>query len=107
MQADFYPKVFQEHGLEVIVPSAPHQAEIDAIIFGELVINNFTAAAKRRMLEMIAAYDVDGVILGCTELPLLITPADCPVPVLDTLTLHAEAALDYALGDDTWNVEPI
>jgi len=103
MQADFYPRAFAELGLTVITPSEIEQEEINRIIFDELVIGHFTAQSKTWLLALIEQYaqtaEIDGVILGCTELPLLLKQEDCPTKLFDTLDLHATAALDFALLD--------
>jgi aspartate racemase len=97
MQSLFYEKVCKKYGITVVVPSAQEQDEINAIIFDELVISVFKEESKKRIVDIIRSYQVDGVILGCTELPLLLNE-DIGVPVLDTLELHAEAALSYSLS---------
>ena len=103
MQADFYPRAFAELGLTVMTPSEVEQDEINHIIFDELVIGHFTAQSKARLLALIEQYahtaGIDGVILGCTELPLLLQQEDCRIKLFDTLDLHATAALDFALLD--------
>lgn len=98
MQADFYPKRLNELGIEVIVPSEKHQNQIEAIIFGELVVNIEAESPKQRLLDMIQDYEVDGVLLGCTELPLIIQQDDVGIPTLDTLKLHVEATIQYVLA---------
>ena len=97
MQSSFYRDAFQDYGIEVISPSPSHQDEIDAMIFDELVLNIIREETRDRLIEIIGRYQVDGVILGCTELPLILHQEIVPIPVLDTLNLHVEAALDYTL----------
>ena len=97
MQSSFYRDAFQDYGIEVISPSPSHQDEIDAMIFDELVLNIIKEETRDRLIEIIGCYQADGVILGCTELPLILHQETVPIPVLDTLNLHVEAALDYAL----------
>jgi aspartate racemase len=99
MQSDFYQRVFENADIAVQTPSMDHQETVDRIIFEELAHDEFTDAARTRVQEIIAAYDVDGVILGCTELPMLLGRDDVPIPVLDTLGLHVDAALDAAVAD--------
>jgi aspartate racemase len=98
MQSDFHQRVCGRRGIEVVTPSEREQDEIDRIIFDELVLGVFREESRRRILKIVSGYDVDGVILGCTELPLLIGRGDAEVPLLDTLELHVEAALDYSLS---------
>ncbi len=61
-------------------------------------MGNFKPESKKRLIEIINKYQVDGVILGCTELPLIIHTEDTDKKILDTLDLHTQAALEYALG---------
>jgi aspartate racemase len=98
MQASFYRDACREFGIEVVVPSGEEQDEVNRIIFEELTRGIVRGESRRRLLEIINKYPVDGVILGCTELPLLLRQKDSPVTLLDTLELHAEAALDFALS---------
>lgn len=100
MQSTFYQEVFKKYNIEVITPNEAHQTEINSIIFNELVINIISDQTRKRMLDIIQSYNVEGVILGCTELPLLIAQNICPIPVLDTLSLHAKAALDFSLNKE-------
>ena len=97
MQSDLYPNLFKEEEIEVVTPSKRNQASLHRIIYQELIKGNFLDASKQKVLEMIDQEDVDGVILGCTEIPLLIKQNDCQVPLLDTLELHVKAAVDFAI----------
>jgi len=98
MQSTFYQEKLGEHGVEVVTPDEGEQDEIDRIIFDELVIGVHREESKKRLLEIMGGYPVDGVILGCTELPLIIGKDDTGLAVLDTMGIHVEAALDYALS---------
>lgn len=99
MQSSFYPDVFKKYGMEVLTPSSPEQDEINDFIFKELVLGIQKDSTRKRILEIINHYDEDGVILGCTELSLMLNQEDTPVRLLNTLELHALAALDYALSE--------
>jgi aspartate racemase len=99
MQSDFYPTVCAKYGIEVCVPLQVDQDEIDEIIFAELTRGIFKETTKQRLLQIIDRYPSDGAILGCTELPLILQAADYRKPLLDTVLIHALAALDYALLD--------
>jgi aspartate racemase len=98
MQATFYADVCARYGIDVITPDTDEQNIINRIIFEELVVGNFRAESRQLLLLIIEQYAVDGVILGCTELPLLLRASDTTTPLLDTLTLHVKAAVDYALN---------
>jgi aspartate racemase len=97
MQRDFYQKGMSKSGIQVVVPSERQQDEINRIVFEELSLGKFLNESREKLLEIVDDYDVDGIILGCTELPLLIGDASYRKPLLDTLHLHAKAALDYCL----------
>ncbi len=98
MGGDFYQNGFAKAGIKVIVPSQDHQNEINRIIFEELALEKFEAASRKWFLDMTDEYDVDGVILGCTELPLLVGTPPAGRPFLDTLHLHVAEALEYCLS---------
>jgi len=98
MQSTFYQNYCRKLGIEVITPSNEEQNVIDKIIFDELVIGFFKQDSKRKLLQIIHSYKFDGVILGCTELPLILTQKDTDIKLLDTVELHVEAALDYYLS---------
>jgi aspartate racemase len=99
MQAGFYPEAGARRGMELLVPAEEEQDEVDRIIFQELAVGRVLPASRERLLKIVAGYDVEGAILGCTELPMILRQEDTSLPLLNTLALHAEAALDYALGD--------
>jgi aspartate racemase len=89
-------------GIEIIVPEIDEQIELDRIIFDELCRGRFLPAAKQRYLAVIdrlVAAGAAGVVLGCTEIPLLIAQQDRPaVRMFDTVALHTEAAVEFALA---------
>ena len=98
MQSSFYPEYFAKSGMEVITPSDSEQDVINEIIFDELVIGKLTKESKNMLLKIVNAYEVDAVILGCTELPLILQQNDTDVILLDTVELHVEVALQYCLN---------
>ncbi len=100
MQSSFYHEVCKNHRIKVIVPTDEEQNEINKIIFEELVIGVFKKDSKDRLLSIMDQYRVDGVILGCTELPLLLKQDDTNVKLLNTMELHVKAALKYALSSN-------
>jgi aspartate racemase len=99
MQSAFYPDVFQKYSIQVLTPDEAEQDEINDAIFRELVLGIYKDSTRNRGLEIINGYDVDGVILGCTELSLMFNQEDTPLRLLNTLELHAQAALDFALTE--------
>ena len=97
MQSSFYADECKLHGIEVCVPDLADQDEINRIIFEELSRGVFKKESRQKLCEIINKHKVDAVILGCTELPLILAEKDCEKPLINTLSLHAEAALDLAL----------
>jgi aspartate racemase len=103
MEYDFFRNKLLAMGIEPIVPDESERAFIQETIFGELSFGSVSAATKQRYLEIIQElvnnHQAEGVILGCTELPLVIHPEDVNIPTFDTIELHTKAAVDYALGE--------
>ncbi len=97
MQSSFYQRIFENSNMKVITPEYIEQDLIDQIIFDELVIGKFKDESKQKLLEIIHNYEVDGVILGCTELPLIFHKNDTSIKLLDTIEIHVEAALKFAM----------
>jgi len=97
MQSTFYQNICYAKGIEVITPNESEQNCINEVIFEDLCIGNFNQNVKDKLLAIIDNYDVDGVILGCTELPLILHQEDSNKVFLNTLKLHSEATLEYAL----------
>jgi aspartate racemase len=102
MEQDFYKgRLQREHGLEVLVPAAQDRATVHRIIYSELVQGEIHEASRQAYREVIAglvARGAEAIILGCTEIMLLVKQEDSPVPLYDTTGLHAEAAVARALG---------
>ena len=101
MEQDFYVgRLKDAHGIEVAIPDAMERKIVHDIIFNELCQGVVTSASKSKLtqiIERMGADGVDGVILGCTELGMLLGQDDFDMPVFDTAELHVEAALDFAL----------
>lgn len=100
MQFDFYKNKLAEQGIETLIPEEVAIEMINYSIYNELGKNIFLPTTKAAFLETInqlVANGAEGVILGCTEIPLLIKQSDCKVPLFDTGFLHAKAAVDFAL----------
>ncbi len=102
MEMDFYrTRLERDHGLKVLVPDASQRAVVHRVIYDELGQGLIREASRRAyvgIIEDLVRRGAQGVILGCTEIPLLIKAADSPIPVFDTTALHAAAAVDFALG---------
>jgi len=102
MEQDFYTGYLREnHGIDVAVPDAAGRAVVHDIIYNELCQGVLKPESRRAYLDVIAqANGIDGVIFGCTEVGLLLSPEDLDLPAFDTTPLHARAALDFALSRD-------
>ena len=100
MEADFYAgRLRDRHGIEVTVPDEAGRSVIHDVIYDELVRGVASEQSRRAYLEVIArADDADGVIAGCTEIELLIGPDDINLPYFPTASIHALAAVDFALS---------
>jgi len=100
MEKDFYKGRLAEHGFEVIIPAAEDRAIVDRVIFDELckgVFNDASRAEYLRIIDDLSRLGAQAVILGCTEIGLLVHPGDTTVPTLDTCKIHAKKAVDQAL----------
>lgn len=101
MNGNFYRKRLEErHGIKVMIPEAPDREVVHRVIYDELVLGEIRAESRKvylRVINSLKAEGAQGVILGCTEIPLLVKQSDVDLPVFDTTTLHAEAAVDWAL----------
>jgi aspartate racemase len=102
MDKDFYPKKLGEYGIETIIPETEERELINSSIFDEMGKNIFSPETRAKYLEIIeslSARGAEGVIFGCTEIPMLLKAEDCPIPSFDTTLIHARAAVEYALAD--------
>lgn len=100
-QAFYRERLQQVHGLQVIVPAADDRAVVHDVIYDELcrgVIRDSARDAYRRIMDALVDRGADAIILGCTEIGLLVGPQDARVPLFDTTALHASAAVEAALS---------
>ncbi len=103
MEQSFYSERLSKFGIEALVPQEPEREYIHRTIMTELEKAVLKDDTRKRYLEIIDGLvkrGAKGIILGCTEIPLLIKQSDCAVPVFDTTTLHAMAAVEFALSDE-------
>jgi aspartate racemase len=101
MENDFFAQRIASHGLDVSLPDPLHIETLDSIIYNELVFRTVNPSSRRRVVSIVdELWDsgAQGVILGASELSLLVRPEDVEVPVLDVITVHVEAALERALA---------
>jgi aspartate racemase len=100
MEGDFYPQALARYGIETFTPNETEKAFVHDTIYGELVNDVFTEETRRgyvRLVDDLAARGADGVVLGCTEIPLLLRPDDLNMPSFSTTELHCEAAIEMAI----------
>jgi aspartate racemase len=101
MDEDFYKgRMKEKFGIDVLVPEKDERNFIDSVIFDELCVGKINASSKERfklIIEGLVEKGAEGIILGCTEIPLLIKQDDAKVPILDTTEIHAKAAVEFAL----------
>ena len=102
MEQSFYrDRLSQQHGLAVLVPPPEDRALVHCVIFEELCLGQVLPASRlhyQRVMADLVAQGAQGIILGCTEISLLVTQADCSVPLFDTTHLHAVGAAEWALA---------
>lgn len=103
MEHDFYKEVLDQYGIETIIPEACDREDVHSIIFDELCQGKFFPESKERYLEIIRkllADGAEGIILGCTEIPLLIKDEDIDIPLFNTTYLHSKEAVDFSFGKE-------
>jgi aspartate racemase len=102
MEDDFYKgRLIDKHGLDVIVPAEKERQTVHQIIYDELCLGEIRQASKEKyvgIMDGLVRQGAQGIILGCTEIGLLVGAKDSPVPVFDTTKIHAEAAVERALA---------
>jgi aspartate racemase len=102
MEQDFYKgRLAAHHGIEAVVPDADGRTTVHDIIYNELVHGQVQPASRKRYLDVVeqgTRQGIDSVIFGCTEIGMLLSQDDLALPCFDTTTLHAKAAVDFALA---------
>ena len=102
MEESFYKdRLIERHGLGVIIPAEPDREMVHRVIYDELCLGETNQASKEsyiRIMDHLVREGAEGIILGCTEISLLVGQQDSSVPLFDTTQIHAQSAVDYALG---------
>jgi aspartate racemase len=101
MELGFYQQQLEKYNITTIIPNEEDRQYIHNAIYNEMGKNIFLPATKEKILSIINALTkegAEGVILGCTEIPILIKQSDCSIPVFDTTLIHATAAVEFALN---------
>ena len=105
MEGDFYKdRLIQKHNLEVMIPTAVEREIVHRVIYDELCVGEIKQSSKMKYMDIIERFAQDGaegIILGCTEIGLLVKKEDSRVLLFDTTRIHAEAAVEYALEPKT------
>jgi len=102
MDQDFYRGRLEAHGLSVVLPSPEDRKLVNRVIYDELCLGEVRDESRdeyRRIIKDMVTAGGEGIILGCTEIGMLIGAGDSPVPTFDTTQIHADAAAEYALND--------
>lgn len=100
MEKTFYQEALARKGITVLVPDAEDRQYVNAVIYNELVAKQIRGESRAgfvAIIDRLAARGAEGVILGCTEVPLLVSERDTNIPLFDTTAIHAEAVLRYAV----------
>ena len=103
MDGPVYPEFCRSNRIACAFPSEVEKQEINRIIFSELIFGNFKESSRHylnQVIEKLKGEGCDAAVLGCTELPLIVQPQHCPLPVLDSTRLLARAAISYALANE-------
>ncbi len=104
MEQDFYKqRLARRHGLEVLVPSLEEREVVHRVIYEELCLGKAFSTSRKKykdVMEALVAGGAQALILGCTEISLLVGPNDSTVPLFDTAAIHARSAAEYALAND-------
>lgn len=102
MEGDFYRKILKEKfNIDVIIPNEDHREMVHEVIYEELckgIINEASKEKYKKVIESLALKGAEGIVLGCTEIPLLIKQEDVDIPIFDTTTIHAISAVEFALN---------
>ena len=102
MEEDFYKgRLVDKHGLEVMIPNETQRELVHRVIYDELCLGRIVSSSKEQYLDIMEQFVVqgaEGIILGCTEIGLLVNQKDSRLPLFDTTHIHAVAAVEYALG---------
>jgi aspartate racemase len=103
MEKTFYQDAMGRRDITLLVPDAKDRQYVNAVIYDELVVGQIRDESRAGLIAVIrklAERGAQGVILGCTEIPMLVTETDAGMPLFDTTAIHAEAALRYAVEDE-------
>ncbi len=101
MEQDFYKGRLKKHGIDVIIPDEAQRQTVHDTIYNELCLGKIKQSSKdkfREVIEILASRGAEGIILGCTEIPLIVKQKGYDIPVFDTTRIHAVTAVEYAIS---------
>lgn len=101
MEGDYYKDTLYKYGIETIVPDKEDREVINSVIFNELCLGILKESSRdvfKNIISKLKSEGAEGIILGCTEIPLLVKQEDVSIPLFDTLTIHAVSAVELALS---------
>jgi len=102
MEQDFYKDKLKKHGIDTLIPNESQRNIVHNIIYEELCMGEIRDSSResiKNIISYLGDNGAQGIVLGCTELPLLIKQEDSHIPIFDTTVIHAEAAVDFSLKD--------
>ena len=100
MEQDFYKKRIEENGIQVLVPKSEERSVVNQVIYGELCLGKVQSSSRdyyKKVIQHLVDRGAEGIILGCTEIGLLVKPEDSDVPLFDTTVIHAIEAVNKSL----------
>ena len=103
MEGDYYRNTLYKYGIETVVPEKEDREAINSIIFDELCLGILKESSReifRNIISKLQSKGAEGIVLGCTEIPLLVKQEDVSIPVFDTMTIHAVSAAELALEEE-------
>ena len=98
MQSGYFQKRFSNGGINIITPAPEDQDKIHSVIYDELMKGIIKDSSRQKLYDLIKKYPVDGVVLGCMKLPVLLKNADTEIKFVDTLDLHTTDIVNAAVG---------
>jgi aspartate racemase len=104
MEKPFYREALSRMGISVEIPDSDDRRYVNDVIYNELIVGEMRSESRAgfvKIMRKLAGQGAQGIILGCTEIPLLVTEADAGMPLFNTTEIHAQAALDYAIDSNT------
>lgn len=103
MEGSYYKDTLQKHGIETVIPERDERSDINSIIFDELCLGILKESSRetfKNIINRLQSKGAEGIVLGCTEIPLLVKQENVSIPVFDTMAIHAISAVELALKEE-------